>query len=188
MLFNPLHTWRWLQLEPKELEGIESRADSVVFPRRWNIEGIRQRLTLSQPNILGTDDVCEKIMSATGGWPILVDCLFDRCDVNNPDPRPVITEIQNELNTSDSSLCKLFKNSVGLEIDSLPIRLLKALIREQVEFPLELLEPDILGDEPNISKDRLYSTVEYLYRMSCISKINDTIIPDPTLTQVLVNE
>ena len=77
-VLDPAATWSWFSLSGADRDRLETLSNAVVFPRCWNVNGIRQRL--SQLGKMNTDQVCQTIWHQTGGWPILLDELFARND------------------------------------------------------------------------------------------------------------
>jgi hypothetical protein len=57
----------------------------MTSPWRWNVSGIQQRL--SHHHKMATDEACQQVLEATGGWPYLLDVLFYRCGTQNDPPR-----------------------------------------------------------------------------------------------------
>ena len=85
-VFDPESTRNWLSLSHQQRQEIENQVDVVTFPRRWNLLGIRQRLR--QQDKIDSDEVCRTVLEATGGWPSLLDVLFERCGPpGRPSPR-----------------------------------------------------------------------------------------------------
>ena len=85
---NPVSAWAWLRLPLDRRTEIEDRAGRLITPRRWDKQGIKQRL--EQATMMDSPEVCQKVLDATGGWPFLLDDLFSRCGATD-DPSPDIS-------------------------------------------------------------------------------------------------
>lgn len=70
--------WDWLLLAPADRQKYENLVYPVLYLQRWTLAGIRQRLEMEERR--SSDTICHAIMAATGGWPLLLDALFDRSE------------------------------------------------------------------------------------------------------------
>ena len=167
---------------PRSLrENLEDRADSVVFPRRWNLIGVRQRL--AQHDKIHPDEVCEEILQATGGWPCLLDILFDRCGKEN-DPRPSAEAIERELVDSSLRRGPQFRQSLGLEGNDVARCVLDFVVREG-QVPADLVVPDLVGGEPVLTFEECNRAVEYLRRMGCVELHGDVVQAERIVEKVM---
>jgi hypothetical protein len=179
-LFNPQATWTWLSLPHSLREDLENRANAAVFPRRWDLIGVRQRL--AQHDKMDTDEVCQKILQATGGWPLLLDALFDRCGKQD-DPRPFAEEIEQELKEPNSSLRQRFHTALGLGANAAVKHVFEFVLREE-EVPIELVTPELVGGHPTLTREECARAAEHLQRMGCVERIGDTLQVEPILRKV----
>jgi hypothetical protein len=170
-LFDPSATWSWLSIPPNRREELENSADTIVFPRSWNLSGIRQRL--AQHDKIHSDEVCQSVIRATGGWPLLLDALFERCSERD-DPRPVAQTIGLELAEAGSALGQQFRHALGLEGNEIVHRVLEFVLHEN-QVPVDLVTPELIGGEPALHLEECVRAVEYLQRMGCVMIHNDTI-------------
>ena len=186
-LFDPPTTWAWLRLAQERREKLENRVDAVVRPHLWNLSGVRQRL--SQHHKMDSDEVCQIVLKATGGWPVLVDELFRRCGTED-DPRSTARAIAEEVARPDSVLGRQFRAALGLEISE-EVRSVWEFIRVEDRVPAEWINPDMIGNDPILKTDDCDSAVEYLQLMGCLSIGRDTDSPEamvsaePTLKRIL---
>jgi hypothetical protein len=180
-LFDPPGTWRWLSLPQTRREELENRADALAFPHRWNLVGIRQRL--AQHNKMHSDEVCQQVRRATGGWPILLNTLFDRCG-RHDDPRPFAQAIESELTDRGVALRRQFSSCVGLEGNEIARHVLEFILREE-PVPLELLTPELIGGELPVTPEDCLSAIEYLQRMGSLAFQDDTVSVEPVLGSIL---
>ena len=165
-VFDPPATWAWLSLPQNKREELENLVDAVVYPHLWNPSGIRQRL--DQQDKMHTDEICQFVLAKTGGWPLLLDVLFERCGVEN-NPRGAAETIGNQLAELNSSLGRQFRDSLGLEVNP-AVRCVWELIVSEVAMPSDLITPDMIEGGPLLSLETCDAAVEYLQRMGCISK------------------
>ena len=179
-LFDPPATWAWLSLPQRQRGELENRADAVVFPHHWNLLGIRQRL--DQLGKLHSDEVCQAVLHATGGWPLLLDALFERCG-RQDDPRPAVKAIEREMAEPESVLCQQFRDALGLEIHEAVRRVLD-FVRHEDHVPVDLITPEWIGGEPAIDVETCTNAVEYLQRMSCIAMSSDMVSVEATVKGV----
>jgi hypothetical protein len=170
-LCDPPATWTWLSLPQPQRAELENRADTVICPHRWDLLGIRQRL--AQHDKLHSEEVCQAVFHATGGWPLLLDTLFERCG-SQDDPRPAIQTIDREMAEPASLLCQQFRQSLGLDMHTAVRRVLGFVLRED-HVPVEVITPEWIGGEPVLDVDACTRAVEFLQRMSCFAVSSDTV-------------
>lgn len=179
-VFDAPATWMWLSLPRARREALEERVDAATFPHCWNEQGVRQRL--SQRNKMDSEQICQRVLVATGGWPYLLDVLLDRCETD--DPRPFVDEIEDELALPDSPLRGEFQRCLGLKWSEPAYRMLQFIHREK-EVPLELVTPDLIGGEPPLSPEECTAAVEYLQRMGCVELHGEMLQVEAIVKQVL---
>ncbi|MGH9766476.1 MAG: AAA family ATPase, partial [Blastocatellia bacterium] len=92
-LFDLDASWQWLLLPTSERNAMEEEVDATVAVRRWNLPGVRQRL--SQSSKIYSDEVCQAVLRATGGWLWLLNLLLNRC--RHDDPRSCAATLTREL-------------------------------------------------------------------------------------------
>ena len=187
-IFDPESTWNWLFLPQQRREEIEDKVDVVTLPRRWNRVGVRQRL--NQQGKMDSDEVGRAVLKATGGWPWLLDKLFEHCGAQD-DPRPAAESIKQALGGTHSQLFQDFERSLGL--NDVTVGILKFIKTQQTdgqEVPVKVLVDLIVQEHiegsPVLSEDECYAAIEYLRRMSCIElKDNDNLLSvEPTVLRL----
>ena len=109
-ILNPEASWTWLKVSSTKIHDLENRTDPIYL-RRWNEEGIKQRL--SQAEKLDSDEVCQEVMEATGGWPFLLDELLERCG-GADDPRLCVRTLVQDMDSPRSELGASLVQKVGL--------------------------------------------------------------------------
>ena len=188
-IFDSESTWNWLSLPQRPREEIEDKVDVVTFPRRWNLSGVRQRLR--QQNKMDLDEVCRKALEVTGGWPSLLDRLFERCGSDN-DPRRAAKIIEQDLKDNHSQFSQDFKCSLGLNnnIAERILKFIKNLQEDGQEVPVDLITPEYVEGSPSLSQDECDTAIEYLQRMGCIKRQydeqqSDLLSVDPTVLHLI---
>ena len=187
-IFDPQSTWNWLSLSQPRREEIEDKVDVVTFPRQWNLSGVRQRLR--QQNKMDLDEVCRRAVEVTGGWPLLLDKLFESCGTDN-DPRRAAKIIERDLGDSHSQFSQDFKRSLGLnDIAERILNFIKNLQEDGQKVPVDLITPEYVESSPGLSQDECDTAIEYLQRMGCIKRQydeqqSDLLSVDPTVLRLI---
>ncbi len=141
-VFGPYGAWSWLSLPEGERMALENQADAVTRLRRWNLRAILQRL--AQQDKIYSEEVRRDIFHVTGGWPYLLDDLFDRCG-SHDDPRPWVRQMETELGDPGTPLFNGFWRSLGFE-PSESIQRILGFIMQEDGIPRELAEPRQLAE------------------------------------------
>lgn len=186
-ILDPEETWEWLALPEDRREEMENQVDSLVFAGQWNHAGIRQRL--EQRNMMSTDEVCREVAVATGGWPLLLEELFDRCG-SQVDPRSCAGEIAKELSDPASRLTLAFRAALGIDVVPAGHHLVKFL-QEEPRVPLGMIFPkvdpivvEMVGGEPTLSPEDCGSILEFLRRIGCVKTDAESIFLEDTFRKV----
>ncbi len=167
-VLDPAATWSWFSLSGADRDRLETLSNAVVFPRCWNVNGIRQRL--SQLGKMNTDQVCQTIWHQTGGWPILLDELFARND--RDDPRDEAQAIWSELADTGSTLQERFVSNLGIDVDESVAHVVQSVAEGTVKT-----EDDIASEarhNGSSNPDVYRNAVEYLSQLECLSKNSNT--------------
>ena len=180
-ILNPETSWTWLKLPSNKIHDLENRTDPIYL-RRWNEEGIKQRL--SQAEKLDSDEVCQKVMEATGGWPFLLDELLDRCGIAD-DPRNCVKTLVDEMDSPKSELRATSLQQVGLNFQPEAVRVLQTVVGygKVPEEDIEALESLVDGDPP-LTPDNCKMIVEFLLRLGCIEKIDGDYRVEPVIAKI----
>jgi len=183
---EPVTAFNWFALPSKKRKMFEERADAVVHPYKLNTKAIRQRLALSRPEKLHTEDVCNQVKTATGGWPFLLDRFFDICH-NDTDPRPAANQFSNMLNNEDSEMYSNFKQSLGVPPNTKHWKIINILLELEDKdirtVPMDYLTEFIEEVSPELTP-HIYDSVEYLKRFGMIDVKLDNISIDPFVKRV----
>jgi hypothetical protein len=168
-LFEPPSAWRWLVQPQPARTALENRAHVVTWPRRWNFTGVAQRL--ARHTEFYSDDICQLVLSATDGWPHLLDIYFDRLAAVAParrpdDPRPVAAAMAGELSAA-SELRAEFEAALGLNDAEIPRRILQ-FVSDYGDIPREMVTPEFV-EAPDLSIEECQSALEYLLRFQLVS-------------------
>lgn len=181
-LFDPGATWNWLDQPADERKRVEDEVDVWTFPRRWDALGVRQRLT--QRSLMDRDDVVRTILETTGGWPMLLDALFDRCGELD-DPLPRARAIYNEVGT-DSPVRESFLSSLGLRTCSLGVRLLD-LLRDVGPASSADVAELVQTEDPHLTLAQCTVALQHLERMCCLTLRDDCWHVDDVLAHALAS-
>ena len=180
-VFDPRATWAWLSLPADERTILEGQLKALILPKRWNVDGIRQRL--SQHGKLATDTSSEAVLRATGGWPYLLDVLFYRCGAQQ-DPEPAAQTIDQEFQEKSTKLGQQFRHCLGLGDNTTARRVLEFL-RQQQPVALNQVTPDAIGDDPRLDSSECWTALEYLQRTGCVDLSKGEFSVEPVAGQVL---
>jgi hypothetical protein len=164
LLFGPEETWKWLSIPRDRREPVEDQVDAALAPNRWNGIGIRQRLEAQDK--MSVEAVVGVALEATGGWPFLLDELFDRAGKAD-DVRPAAAAISQELVDPTSPLRTRFCAALGLE--HLPYA--ETLLRQFHEYgtvPEQEFGVRLFDLPEGASTDDSMTTLEALQRLGCI--------------------
>lgn len=181
LVFDPPSTWAWLSLPDPVRQDLEDRADAVVSPQQWNRLGLQRRL--EEQDRLASEQVCHAVLEATGGWPMLLDSLFDRCGTHS-DVRPTAEAISRELSDPASELATSFRRALGLDNNDLIERVLR-FIAQEGEVTADLVTPTLVGGEPPLTEQECRRATEFLARMGCVARRGDVIVADRIVAKVL---
>ncbi len=197
--FAPSATWQWLSLPRKQREQLEDLADAVVTPARWTPTGIKQRL--QHRDVMDLAEVSRSILSATGGWHILVDRLFDEiADTFEPGPLAALAEEFRAQLILNPMAADNFLSEVGLHesIHTITKELQTVLLGEiyrdesELEILVELTRSGLSERGEEIASSQILRVLEYLERLACVSNhVNSDgsrqYVLEPFLNQVLSN-
>ena len=182
-VFDHQATWSWHLLPTNQRENLETRVDVVMQPRRWDMIGIRQRLALQDK--INTDRVCQQVLRATGGWPMLLDEVFDRCGAERAELHDFAQLIEAELAEPMSPLRLQFTSALGIE-EHMIRGVLDFILREgSTGIERDFVTPDFLGDTLQVTMQECSAVIEYLRRLSCLDVRNNIIHVDPLVRLVL---
>jgi len=181
LVFDAPSTWAWLSLPDSVRQDLEDRSDAVVSPQQWNRIGLQRRL--EEQDRLASEQVCQAVLEATGGWPMLLDNLFDRCGTHS-DVRPDAEAISRELSDPASELATSFRQALGLDNNDVVERVLQ-FIAQEGEVTTDLVTPTLVGGEPPLTEEECWRATEFLVRMGCVSRRADAVVADRIVAKVL---
>lgn len=182
--FDPKSTWNWLEIAEPERRNIEDAVDAVLSPRYWTLSAVRRRLV--QHDKMDKDDIASReVLSATGGWPYLLDELFKRCG-KQTDPRPFAQDITKEINTPDSRLASDLRSGSGLARNAVAQRIF-SFIAEEGQVPEELLSPDMIGGSPELTMAQCNQAKHYLIWLSLVHLQNEILSTEPTIARAMMH-
>lgn len=175
--------WHWLGLPTQRRMEIEEASDAALWCHPWSLSAIRRRLAQHEKMDPNDATMSQEVLSATGGWPYLLDALFRRAEKEN-DLRPCLREIAQELTTPDSILVTEFRSQLGK--NAIAQRVLNFVLSTgQGWLEEEYLTPDLIGGHPELTVAQCAQAIEYLERLSLIERKNETLIVNPIVAQVM---
>ncbi|MBI4537593.1 MAG: hypothetical protein HY712_06520 [candidate division NC10 bacterium] len=181
-LFDPLATWEWLSSLRTLREKVESRVDAAVSPKRWNRMGIRQRLEQQQK--LSPEEVLSLVLKVTGGWPWLLDLLFDRAR-GTDDIRPAAAALEQELADPQGNIVGEFRASLGMGALDPALHVLRTVgtFGEVAEVDIA---PDLIEGGAALTQDECGAALEFLIRMGCVERRESgMLVADPLVVRLL---
>jgi hypothetical protein len=182
--FDPSATWKWVLLPNDVRKENEDMADAWVCTRKWNLEGLKQRM--AQHDKLHQENILKQILGTTGGWPILLEELFERSKKRD-DVRPFLQDINSELRDTNSLLRKGFLASLGIQ-DSGPAKAILEYVQDLGDnetVPIDMIAPEYITGGPRLSEDECSAGIEYLARLGCIEIQDEAVLMDPIVRIVM---
>ncbi|HZR25176.1 MAG TPA: hypothetical protein VFA59_16390, partial [Vicinamibacterales bacterium] len=180
-LFNAEATSYWVSINGAARDKLEQLSDAVVFPARWNRQGIRQ--LLDQHQKLGSEDAQKVLLSTTGGWMTLIDTVFTR-GRSADDLRVAAGTVDAALGDVASGLRQNFRAELEIEQNIDALALMRA-IDTLGGVPVDALTPDLV-DVKGLTEERLTAACELLLRLGCLERDDSgTLRAEPVAARVL---
>ncbi len=184
--FDPTSTWKWLQLPEDKRTNLENRLDAVVTLSRWNLTGIRQRLRQHQPEMLSSEEACQAVLNATGGWHWLLDEFIKQC-AQQTDPQPQADLFLEALSGGEPTLQQEFWKRLG-DIRTLPVMpVFRFICQESGPVPIELI-PEMMKDHTSLGNEACKAALDFLERMSLIEKQGEDVTAESISKLTLNNQ
>ena len=164
LVFDPAASWRWMENQERFRKSLEDRADAVIALSLWAREAIQLRLTANEK--MDTEAICQQVERVTGGWPFLLDELFEKCG-DGIDPKPAIDQIELALG-EEGDLRSRFRAALGVDGIGGAMQLL-ALV-QPLDEPIDralLLE---FAEEKGIPSATALAATEFLLRMCLLEE------------------
>lgn len=182
-LFDPASTWQWLALSESERLRLEEAADAALWPRPWTQSAIRYRL--EKRDMLDTNGTrTTAALEATGGWPYLLDVLFERCG-EKTDLKPTADQMIKELNDPNSPLAGDFRSRLGLG-HKIADQVLRFIMQEGKNgLEEELLQPELIEGDTQLTAAQCNQAREYLTRFGILRSEEQVLRVDPVVAKVL---
>ena len=173
----------WLGLPAAARGELEERADLSTALRRWNLDGVRQRL--ADHDKIHSDEVSKEILRITGGWPCLLDELFDACNGQN-DPRPCAHAMERRLLAPGEETVKSLLGLMGVTALGLSHLVLEHLAREG-DLTRDLIAPGYMNGPDDMSQLACDTAVDFLLRMGCVDESDGVVSLDPVVRRLLTH-
>jgi hypothetical protein len=183
-VLSPEATWAWLSLPRVARDEMERLADAAIAPHCWDVAGVRQRA--EQHELLGTERVGRDVLDATGGWPLLLDQVFDRCN-RGGDPREAAGLLQKHLQEPRNTVRTQFLEALGVQGQA-PVWQILNLVNTLGKCDRETLVE--MAEEASVSRAQGPVAVEFLLRLGCLRRDLDeagqeNVDVDPIVRQLL---
>lgn len=159
LALQPSSTWEWLNLPKATRTELESRADVATSLRPLDGNGVRQLLRGS--DMMATETVCDSVLGATAGWPLLIDELRRRAG-GSPDPRSAVDGLRADLETK-SELRSRIRSAAGIDVAHVLVPIL-----HEVQSLLPAGEEELLAVAPavvDVESQQVTAAIEYSRRM-----------------------
>ena len=180
-LLDPKSTWAWLFVPNREV--LEKSLIANVVSTRWNRQGVWKRL--HQHDKMDDENHCDFVLQQTGGWHLLLDELFERNRIRKDrDTRDDATNIGLDLARPESDLREHFLHALGLDVSGCVTQVLKLVCREG-PAPVDMIVPELFGDETTYSEEDYGRAVEFLVRMGCLISDGTTVKAEETVARVI---
>lgn len=186
-LFNPQSTWQWVGLPEVERLRVEEAADAALWPRPWTDSAVRRRLAQHE-KWDNNDEGTRAALQATGGWPLLLDTLFERCG-KETDVRSTARQIAEELAAPNSPIANGFWSELGLGKNETGHRVLKFIVEDgHGQVACEDLTPVLIGGTPELTEVQCYQAREFLLRLGLLRLEGQTLIADPIIMRLMTRQ
>lgn len=186
---DPQIAWLWMSQDRATRERLEEQAKVVLHLQKWDHLAIKARLELKSNDgheVIVPERLLNKIMDITNGWPILLDDLFSQ--LKGDDLSRKVEVYRSELDLPGSVRRSSMIRSLEI-FDSLPLSVVDALKNKGIidlindnQPPYEVLS-QVMED---ITRDQVDSVLEYLWRMSIISR--EPISLDPVIARLWTDD
>lgn len=183
-VLSPPAIYQWFLLPTEDRDEIANKLDASVPPVCWNETGLKLRLEhLELPSSV------TQVIEATGGWPWLLDHLFDEHfnkEKSSRDLSKQLDVIKSSLQDRSSSLYESFLDSFGLGGDELPLKKIFQFICEHdIQDTEDLVEfIEIMYTDLQPRPEQIDATVQTFKHLGLV-KINATSLEvDPFIQRV----
>lgn len=186
---DPQTAWRWMSQDRATRERLEEQVKVVLHLQKWDHLAIKARLELKSNDdheVIVPERLLNKIMDTTNGWSILVDDLFSQ--LKGDDLSRKVEIYRSELDLPGSVRRSTMIRSLEI-FDSLPLSVVDALKNKGIIDLLNDNQPpyDVLSQVmENITREQVDAVLEYLWRMSIISR--EPISLDPVIARLWTDD
>jgi hypothetical protein len=169
-VFNPMSAWTWL-LSPGRSE-LENEVDTVVSTRRWNQIAIHQRL--KHKEMYDHADRVPFLESTTGGWPVLLDAVFERASAKL-DPQPEATALLDSLVKNQDGAGDEFLRRVGLTAVPLVGHVCGELSSYAPLTVKEIRAEAFSSPSMTVTQIELDAAMDWLDRFGCLERTRSAV-------------
>jgi hypothetical protein len=182
LAFDPSATWEWVHLAADLRVELEQKADAVVWLHRWDEDGLKQ--LLEQHGKRATSKGLQRLLSETGGWPIVLHRLATTWSKDQDDPTEGLESLQSNLYGPDGELRQEVLGALGLSEDPIIKQALHDISRcaEPIE-PGDL--PIIMEGERAPSEAECVRLCEYLVGLGILQQSDAGLSVEPLVSRLL---
>ena len=176
----PLAVRAWQSLPSKTRLTLESSVDCVIAMSLWHPSIVQTHF--KKGNRLGGQDVFDSIVGKTGGWPCLLNEVFQRCG-EGQDPSSHAIAVSAELN-KESALQRSFKTNCGATEPVVSNAMRKVLIEyAKVQCEAEFLELAI--EEHCDAGETASGLLRTLVQLQLVQRTKKGVMVNPQVMQAL---
>ncbi len=185
--FDAAATSRWFSRPEPERSADEDAIDAVVTLGLWDSNMVERFIRAS--SLLDIGEVKEKIATATGGWPFLVQELFRNLHkeygkrLDHVDPRRAADQLGAKLKADEDGVATRFLEAAGALKGTYADDILKLVGTFETLDPSDVT-PENLG-RSEASLETIASEIEYLARLGLLTLQQGVLTVDPTVRRAL---
>ena len=182
LIVKPDAIFQYSNLNQEQRDRYETRFDAAVYSRRWERPAVSNRL--QQHTGDSTDAAIDAIMTATSGWGLLLDRLFEQMG-SNANPQAKANELQRQI--IRPKVATSFLRFAGIPAKSVFPTLLRLMVEfapfDAADFNAALIN-EFTGLE--ITENAAQVTLVYLQYIGVLH-INEQnrLVVDPLITRLI---
>jgi len=177
-IIDPAAYWELIMTSSEIFSDLEEQG-SIIKVARWNTLGIQHMLELTGK--INNDDVINKLLQGTGGWPLLLEEVFKRTG-RVDDPRFAVDSLQDEMKQT-GKLRAAFINGVGLMVDTKVIEVYKYIAAND-DITEEFVTPDFIESEQVLNEFECMQALRFLTQYGLVEDTNGIIKVEPYLSMI----
>jgi len=177
-IVNPETYWNWMLSDSNIGNELEANGSFTALSR-WNETGVTHMLERIEK--LYNKDVSKKVLTASGGWPVLLEKIIQKVG-DETDPRGVANDLYNDL-TKNNNLQNDFIKGTGVMVSTEVIEVCKYIMTNP-EITEEYVAPELIECDLRLT-DRLCSlAVKFLIQFGIIDKKGEVLEVEPLIKSI----